>query len=125
MEAFDGADFALCLACHAETPFADTSGSPGGGTSFPGHGFHLGLLEDRTAGGGTDITVAGAGVGNAVCAECHGDLHAGPVTDPGLVTFAPDVQPYEGVLRYDAATGSCTLTCHGRDHAGLTFQPAD
>lgn len=124
-EAYDGADFALCLACHAETPFADTSGSPVAQTAFPGHGYHLGHLQDRTGGGGTDLTVSGDGVGDATCAECHYDLHASPERDPGLVRFAPDVLPYQGVIRYDAATGSCTLTCHGRDHAQLTFQPAN
>jgi hypothetical protein len=45
-----------------------------------------------------------------------------PTSERGLVQFAPDVLPFGGQLGYDAATGSCTLTCHGKDHDGLTFQ---
>jgi hypothetical protein len=127
-EPYQGTDFALCLECHQEAPFADTSGSPSTLTSFPGHGFHMGLIEENGT-GGLDITTPGDGQGNALCAECHYNLHAVPSSQRGLVLFAPDVVPYDGTdaahvgeLVYDPATQSCTLTCHGKAHDGLTFQ---
>lgn len=43
--------------------------------------------------------MAGAGQGNARCAECHFRSH-GPSDAPG---------------------GSCTLTCHGKDHQGVRY----
>lgn len=128
LEPYRGADFALCLVCHQEAPFADTSGSPSALTRFPGHGFHAGLITGKGT-GGQDITVPGDGQGNALCAECHYNLHAVPTSERGLVRFAPDVLPYDGPniahsgqLVYDPASGSCTLTCHGRPHDGLTFE---
>ncbi len=119
-EAYDGADFALCISCHAESPFADVSGSPNAGTTFAGHGYHMGDIED-TGTGGLDITVAGDGEGNALCGECHYNLHGLPTSERGLVVFAPDVQPYNGQITYDPTTQSCTLTCHDKPHDGLTF----
>jgi hypothetical protein len=119
-EPYDGADFALCIQCHQESPFADTSGSTNPLTSFPGHGYHLGLIEEDGT-GGLDINTAGDGQGNALCAECHFNLHGLPSSERGLVIFAPDVEPYNDQLTYDASTQSCTLTCHGRAHDGLTF----
>ncbi len=119
-EAYDGADFALCISCHAEGPFADLSGSPNAGTSFAGHGYHMGNIEN-TGTGGLDITNAGDGEGNALCGECHYNLHGVPTSDRGLVVFAPDVQPYDGQITFDPTTQSCTLTCHDKPHDGLSF----
>ncbi len=119
-EPYDGADFALCIQCHQESPFADTSGSANPLTDFPGHGYHLGMIENDGT-GGLEIDTPGDGQGNALCAECHYNLHGTPSSERGLVIFAPDVEPFNGVLTYDAPTQSCTLTCHGRDHDGLTF----
>jgi hypothetical protein len=123
IEPYDGADFGLCLTCHQESPFADVSGSPNALTNFPGHGFHLGLIEE-TGTGGVEITVPGDGQGNALCAECHYNLHGVPTSERGLVLFAPDVVPFDSQVTFDAATQSCTLTCHGKDHDGLSFQAA-
>jgi hypothetical protein len=119
-EPYAGADFSLCITCHDESPYADTSGSANPLTNFAGHGFHLGLIEENGT-GGLDITVPGDGQGNALCAECHYNLHGVPSSERGLVIFAPDVEPYDGQIVYDAATGSCTLTCHDKPHDGLTF----
>jgi hypothetical protein len=125
-EPYDGSDFTLCITCHDETPFADTSGSPSGTTSFAGHGYHLGAI-DNVGLRGLDIETAGDGQGNALCAECHYNLHGVPTSERGLVVFAPDVEPYPidgGVITWDEAGQSCTLTCHGKAHDGLTFEAA-
>lgn len=121
-EPYQGADFALCLNCHSESPFADTSGSTNPDTAFPGHGYHLGLIELKGT-GGLDIETGG-GQGNALCAECHYQLHATEASGRGLVTFAPDVVAFNGEIRFDAATESCTLTCHGKDHDNLSALPS-
>jgi hypothetical protein len=129
VEPYDGNDFSLCITCHQEAPFADTSGAPNDLTAFPGHGFHLGLLENEGT-GGVSIVTPGDGRGNALCAECHYNLHAMPDAERGLVRFSPNVLPSSttGTLGWNAATQGCTLTCHGRDHVDLTFSaeaPAD
>jgi hypothetical protein len=119
-EAYRAADFGLCFSCHSgsqKTAIEDTSGSSTG-TNFPGHGFHLRSI-DAYGSGGTDIDAAGDGQGNALCAECHYNLHGTADDTRGLVEFAPDVEPYNGLaISYDATTGTCTLTCHGVGHDG-------
>ncbi len=120
-EPYDAADFALCIQCHQESPFADTSGSSNPLTTFAGHGYHLGHIQDNGT-NGLDIETPGDGQGNALCAECHDNLHGVPSSERGLVIFAPDVEPFNGQISFDPATQSCTLTCHGREHDGLTFE---
>jgi hypothetical protein len=120
-EPYDGADFGLCLTCHQESPYADVSGSSNPLTGFAGHGFHLGHIEENGL-GGVEITVPGDGQGNALCAECHYNLHGVPTSERGLVRFAPDVLPFNGEITFDAAAGSCTLTCHAKQHDALTFE---
>jgi hypothetical protein len=118
-EAYRAADFALCWRCHSATQAAieDPSGATAG-TNFTSHGFHLQSIGTMGI-GGTEITIAGAGQGNALCAECHVNLHGTATDTRGLVKFAPDVQAYGGQpIAYDATTGTCTLTCHGVGHAG-------
>jgi hypothetical protein len=118
-EAYKAADFALCWRCHSSTQVAieDTTGTAPG-TNFPSHGFHLREIGAFGT-GGTDITVPGAGEGNALCAECHDNLHGTAADSRGLVKFAPDVQAYGGLpIAYDTTTGTCTLTCHGVGHDG-------
>jgi hypothetical protein len=125
-ESYDGADFSLCLTCHSESPFADQSGSPNPLSNFAGHGYHLGHIAG-TGVTGSDITEPGVGDGNALCAECHWNLHGTPQSERGLVRFSPNVQPApdaNGEIRWDEATQSCTLTCHGKVHNGLSFKPA-
>jgi predicted CXXCH cytochrome family protein len=119
-EGYAAADFALCYACHAEAPFANETSTA---TNFPLHGLHVGGLAGKGA-GGTDIDTPGAGQGNAICAECHFRIHSTAypygtqaVSGARLVNFAPNVQPYNGVLSWTGGTGgSCTLTCHGKGH---------
>ena len=65
------------------------------------------------------------GGGNAICAECHFRTHGTAQavnpddrSNPRLVNFAPNVEPFNGVLEYTktATGGSCTLVCHGKAH---------
>lgn len=119
-EAYSASDFGLCFSCHSgaqQAAIEDVTGTATG-TNFPAHGFHLRSIG-AFGSGGTDITVAGAGQGNALCAECHYNLHAVTGATRGLVVFAPDVQAYNGLpIAYDATAGTCTLTCHGVGHDG-------
>lgn len=133
---YDSAGFALCLTCHAETPYANPSG-PGAATAtnFEYHGLHVAGISTRGR-GGTDIDTAGAGQGNARCAECHFRTHSATqlvpgqtVSGTGLVSFAPDVQPLQiavpkvGPKYVKTATGgTCTLTCHGFNHTDTVYQ---
>ncbi len=120
-EAYKSSDFALCWACHSASKAAieDPTGATAG-TNFSAHGFHIRSIGSFSS-GGTDITVAGAGQGNALCAECHYNLHGTSSSERGLVVFAPDVLPYNGQpITYDQSTGNCTLTCHGVNHDGAT-----
>jgi predicted CXXCH cytochrome family protein len=134
-EAYSSTDFALCYLCHAERPFVDpNSGTTAPDTSFTLHGAHMTQLG-ASVGGGTSIDTAGAGEGEALCAECHFRIHSTAIAYkigdteptarttglPGLVNFAPNVQ---GVLSVTPTwsqpgangRGSCTLTCHGFQH---------
>jgi hypothetical protein len=124
------ADFALCYLCHAEGPMVSTGGSTRTDTYFRWHGRHVAAIGGNGS-GGTDIDVAGAGQGNAVCAECHFRLHGssfpvnGQTPASRLVNFAPNVLPYNGNLQFVVRTpttlGSCTLTCHGKEHNALSY----
>jgi predicted CXXCH cytochrome family protein len=128
--AYSPANFALCYTCHAEEPFANSTSND---TNFPLHGRHVTGLAGIGA-GGTSIDAAGAGQGNALCAECHFRLHSttfkvGTQAVPGsrLVNFAPDVTPYPaagGTISWTpnaTSGGSCTLTCHGKSHDNLSY----
>jgi len=142
-DAYSAGDFALCFTCHGEAPFGPsdpaTATAAASQTNFSFHSKHLtGLLNK---GSGTDIDTPGQGEGNAICAECHFRLHSttnkvgaqtltgDPVTGSRLVNFAPNVQPLGGVggtLSWTSTgigSGSCTLTCHGKDHTGYTYSP--
>ncbi len=50
LDAYDANDFALCYTCHAEAPFADTSGDARPDTNFRYHGLHVN--GERPAGHG-------------------------------------------------------------------------
>jgi predicted CXXCH cytochrome family protein len=125
-EAYTAADFALCYTCHAESPFA---GAGTGASSFRYHRKHVSGISGEGS-GGPDIDTAGAGRGNALCAECHYRIHGssssyGPQALSGtrLVNFAPDVTANNGVLSWTStgAGGSCTLTCHGKRHTNYRY----
>jgi len=126
-------DFALCYTCHAEEPMVDDSGDVRYDTNFNWHGYHLNAIGSKGT-GGTDIDVAGAGQGNATCAECHFRTHGtalavnGQAPAKGLVNFAPNVLPRNGNLTFNAATpttlGTCTMTCHGKAHDAYVYAAA-
>lgn len=126
--AYQPSSFALCLTCHGEAPLIDTT--PNTGTNFEFHGLHVTGLAGLGA-GGLDIDQAGAGQGNALCAECHFRSHSTSyavgdqqIDGSRLVNFAPDVEPYRGVLSFSSnpgGGGSCTLTCHGYPHDGVGY----
>jgi hypothetical protein len=65
----------LCYLCHSEAPFSTTSQDPSGDTNFRLHGFHLTSIGGDPA-ASRDINTAGAGPGNAICAECHFENHS-------------------------------------------------
>ena len=130
---YDPADFSLCYVCHAEEPMVDNSGDVRYDTNFNWHGFHLNNISYKGA-GGRDIDEAGAGQGNATCAECHFRTHGtalavgGQTPAKGLVNFAPNTEPYNGQVEFVPATsttlGTCTLTCHGKPHNGYVYTAA-
>jgi hypothetical protein len=133
-EAYAADDFALCYVCHAEAPFVDSSQNPRLDTGFPYHGFHTAAIASLSWPLGGSVDDDGAGLGNALCAECHFRTHGttyavdGQAPASRLVNFAPNVRPYQGPepglagkLEWDAATSSCTLTCHGVDHRGWSY----
>jgi predicted CXXCH cytochrome family protein len=125
-EPYAAADFALCYLCHADSPFV---GEGSTATNFRLHAKHVSGIGDAGS-GGTNIDTAGAGQGNALCAECHFRIHSvsykvGDQTISGsrLVNFAPDVIADNGVLSWTAGTsgGTCTLTCHGETHTNARY----
>jgi predicted CXXCH cytochrome family protein len=133
-DAYDAADFALCYACHAEAPFVDTSQDPRLDTRFPLHGTHTAAIASFSGPPGGTVDDDGAGLGNALCAECHFRTHGtafavdGQVPNSRLVNFAPNARPYQGVdplyqgkLEWNAVNNSCTLTCHGVNHRGWSY----
>jgi hypothetical protein len=103
-------------------------------TLFTPHAYHLNEIADEFGPSSASIDVDGAGRGNALCAECHFRTHGttyavdGQTPATRLVSFAPNVQPYDGFrvelrgrLEWDALAGSCTLKCHGVNHAAWTY----
>lgn len=124
--------FALCLTCHADAGFRPpyNANAP---TNFDWHSFHVGEIRNLGSVAG-DIDTPKAGMGNALCAECHFRSH-GPSDVPGdqnldgsgLVVFSPNVTPStkqfgsKVTFTKTATGGSCTLTCHGKDHSSLQY----
>ncbi len=128
-ELYNSGDFALCFLCHREAPFTDVSGDPRPDTNYPFHGVHISGIRGMGA-GGLEIDTAGAGQGNAICAECHFRTHGTAFapwsanrTYPGDVNFAPDVQPVSGAAApvWDRAARTCTLVCHGKSHNPMRY----
>ena len=123
-EGYKDSDFALCLMCHSNTPFATETGTA---TNFGFHGYHLTQLIGQGSGVQT-IDTPGAGGGNAICAECHFRQHATTfnnatpaqtINGSHLVSFGPNVQANNGTLAWTSTglgSGSCTLVCHGKTH---------
>lgn len=133
IEPYAANDFALCYTCHAEAPFADTSGEARTDTNFRYHGLHVNgsdLLDTGVP--GSDIDQAGIGAGLAVCAECHYRIHSttfavnGQPAGSRLLNFAPNVTaPTGGSLGWQAKTptqdGTCALKCHSKGHAPKSY----
>ncbi|HMV65829.1 MAG TPA: hypothetical protein PKA64_03175, partial [Myxococcota bacterium] len=71
---FQNEEFALCFICHGTGPFRTTSENARNDTSFRFHGMHLNRLYGQGNGAG-DINTPGAGMGNAICRECHYNTH--------------------------------------------------
>lgn len=121
-QAYSDADFALCYMCHTNDPFRP-GGSSTATTNFSRHQLHVSGLA--TAAGGsasTNIDLAGAGQGNALCSECHYRTHStatGSKYDH-LINFAPNVTQVGTTPMWVAngTGGTCTLTCHGFTHNG-------
>lgn len=128
-EAYNSADFTLCFLCHSEAPFNTTSEEPRTDTNYPYHGKHLGDIAGEGS-GGTDINIAGAGQGNAICAECHFELHSTNLAQwtgnriySRGVNFGPNVQPRPSYAYpiWDAGSRTCALVCHGEDHDNESY----
>jgi hypothetical protein len=149
-EPYAASDFALCYQCHGEAGLVNPDPNDTSATNFGYHGFHLGfpLTAEHPNGpiadkgnGGLDIDTAGAGQGNAICAECHFRTHSnalavneGDRANTRLVNFAPNIgpfddpedpaNPYNGKLEWAAQAGgggTCTLTCHGYSHEAESY----
>ena len=132
-EAYTVNDFTLCLVCHASGPFGTTGTTARTDTAFRFHGFHLRSISGKGS-GGQDISVAGAGQGNAICRECHYNTHgtrgapwSGNATYTRGVNFSPNIVGAGGTGQPTWApggtvgTGSCRLSCHGMNHAPETY----
>ena len=130
---YDAKGFALCLACHMETPYMNRlRPAAAEGTNFVFHGLHVSGITTKGS-GGLDIDTPGAGQGNARCAECHFSSHGTTQLPDGqqvagdrLIGFSPNVLPSKAMggvptFKKTATGGTCTLTCHGKDHQGATY----
>jgi predicted CXXCH cytochrome family protein len=133
-ELYNASDFALCYVCHEERPFVNLALTAPIDTRFPPHAWHLNRIAAGIGPDGGTVDDDGAGRGNALCAECHFRTHGttypvdGQAPTTRLVNFAPDVQPYDGFnpllvgkLEWNAATATCTLRCHGVNHAAWSY----
>jgi hypothetical protein len=131
-QAYSEAEFALCFMCHTNTPFLAPSSTLQGTSNFRYHGYHTRGIATTGNYGTGDIDSDGAGAGNALCAECHFQMHGstypgntGTTQNGRLVNFAPDVQPLNGVLSYTPRVGNtagrCTLMCHTKEHDNLAY----
>jgi hypothetical protein len=129
-EAYNRPDFELCYLCHSAAPFETQTQEQRGDTNFRLHGLHTNNIYEA-GNGGVDIDNLGAGEGNAICAECHFNLHstssapyAGNRNYTRGVNFAPNVEPRTGLGNPQwsgPSSRTCALVCHGEDHNGDTY----
>jgi predicted CXXCH cytochrome family protein len=91
--------YALCYKCHDQNSLLNNS-------NFSGHRKHI--EDEKTA-----------------CTTCH-DPH-GVQSSTHLINFNLDyVTPFNGSIEFideGQSAGNCTLTCHGKDHDALNYQP--
>lgn len=120
-------DFVLCFICHSPAPFGTANEGARADTSFRLHGMHMNKLFDKGSGTG-DINTPGAGRGNAICRECHYDTHGtrgAPYTTNRTYTrgvnFAPNVLGPGGTGQPTWTPGSCSMSCHGKNHTNQTY----
>lgn len=136
-DTYAAVDSALCLVCHKQAPFVAVGASVRTDTNFRYHGKHVSSIRNKGAVIG-DIDKPNAGRGNALCSECHYRIHSTASrndfrgtsqqtgTDGGLVIFAPNVTGDYNSGQVDwtrtgTQSGTCTLTCHGKDHDGKSY----
>lgn len=122
-------EFGLCLTCHNGAAFADGSRSSRNDSAFRLHGFHLNQLYGdpgaNQINASDDISTRDAGRGNAICRECHFNIH-GVTTTARLVKFAPNVNGFKGqgepsFSPIGDSGGRCRLRCHGQDHDNMSY----
>jgi hypothetical protein len=136
-DVYAAVDSALCLVCHKQAPFTDVSGNQRVDTNFRYHGKHVASLRNKGAVAG-DIDTPNAGLGNAICSECHFRIHSTASrndfrttvpqtgTDGGLVLFAPNVttSTKTGLVDWTktgARSGTCAVNCHGKEHEPKSY----
>jgi hypothetical protein len=101
------ATYALCYKCHSrDSILGDQSFNATGSLGQPaGHRFHI--VDQQAA-----------------CTTCHSSH--GVQNAPHLINFntAYVTPSSSGLLQYisgGSGSGSCTLTCHGKDHNNLSY----
>ncbi len=97
---YSTANYMICWKCHSEQSIlANQDGFP--------HKDH--------------VAVAGC----STCHDPHGVVNGNAVNNSYLINFDLNVvAPYNGTLQYTnmgLLHGSCTLTCHGTNHSGLSY----
>ena len=125
-EPYAASDFTLCFICHSSEPFNSGASTA---TNFRYHALHTRALVGNPASGvaGDVDTPSGgmAGQGNAICKECHYTTHSTALTyntnarsNEHLVSFSPSISGRlgTGAPVWNAATRTCTVTCHGESH---------
>lgn len=103
----NAANYALCYKCHSrESILSDQSFRAANSLGQDrGHRYHI--VDQQTA-----------------CTTCH-DSHASP-NAKHLINFNADYVTHSsnGRMEYIStgpSSGNCSLTCHGKDHAGTTY----
>jgi len=94
-------NYAMCYKCHSETTILSSS-------SWPGHLEHTGFSPCAT------------------CHEPHGVANGTQVNNSSLIDFDQNIVApgSNGQLQYTRTatfTGSCSLLCHGQDHANKGY----
>jgi predicted CXXCH cytochrome family protein len=102
---YSASSYALCDKCH------DVNNSILADQSFKYHSKHV--LSD--------------GAACSVCHDPHGVLNGNVVNNSHLINFDLSIvgPSSSSVLRYDSTgprTGTCYLTCHGKDHNPLSYK---
>ena len=96
---YSPASYALCLQCHSEQSLLNDE-------SFP-HREHLQVTSCST------------------CHDPHGVPNGSALNNAALINFDLNiVAPYQGQVKFVKGAGhhgSCTLTCHGDDHAAKSY----